>query len=186
MSLLLIIIAVLLFVVAIFGVLFFKNRGERRLKIIEITEGPDLLAHWTYSPSEWETVAEEFPWAKTKGAGGDVYITPTAIYIKSGSKDRLIDLVNDGKVVTHASHRGTEGSPLKIRVRWKIIKRYDDRPDEIKYYKEDYRIPVPPKNVEEAQRVAQFFTERLEANLDAYTAVVPDDEPISLFGKDPF
>jgi hypothetical protein len=186
MSLLLLSLAIFLLGVAIVVGYLFKRRGERRLKIIEITEGPDLLAHWTYSPSEWETVGEEFSWAKTKGTGGDVYITPTAIYMKSGSKDRLIDLVNDGKVVTHASHRGTEESPLKIRVRWKIIRRSDDRPDEIKYYKEDYRIPVPLKNVAEAQHVAQFFTERLEANLDAYTAVVPDDEPISLFGKDSF
>jgi len=187
MSSLLIISAVgVLLVVGILGVFLFKRRGERRLKVIEITEGPDLLAYWTYAPSEWKAVAEEFSWVNTKGAGGDVYITAAAIYLKSGSKDRLIDLVEDGKVVTHASHRGTADSPLKIRVRWKTIRRYEDRPDEVKYFKEDYRIPVPLKNVEEARHVAEFFTKRLEDNLDAYTAVVPDDEPISLFGKDSF
>ena len=186
MSLLLLSLAVFLLLAAIVGGYLFKKRGERRLKIIEITEGPDLLAHWTYSPSEWETVAEEFSWAKTKGEGGDVYITPTAIYIKSGTNDRLIDLVDDGKVVTFASHRGTEDSPLKIRIRWKVIRRNEDGPDEIKYFKEDYRIPVPAGNLDEARQIAEFFTQRLEANLEAYTAVVPDDEPISLFGKDSF
>jgi hypothetical protein len=45
---------------------------------------------------------------------------------------------------------------------------------------------VPIRNRDDAARVAAFFTARIENNLDAYTAVVPDDEPISLFGKDSF
>ena len=106
--------------------------------------------------------------------------------MKSDSGDRLIELGGDGKVVTYAAYRGEEGSPLKLRVRWRIVRRYQDRGDEVKYFKEDHRIPVPLKYKEEAQRVADFFTAKLEANLNAYTAVVPDDEPISLFGKDSF
>lgn len=66
------------------------------------------------------------------------------------------------------------------------MKRDPDRSAEVKYYKEDYRVPVPLRYREEAERVVDFFVTRLENNLEAYTAVVPDDEPISLFGKDSF
>jgi len=45
---------------------------------------------------------------------------------------------------------------------------------------------VPLREKDTAQKVVDFFTARLQNNLDAYTAVVPDDEPISLFGKDSF
>lgn len=64
--------------------------------------------------------------------------------------------------------------------------RHPDRADEVKYYREDYRIPVPPRWREEAPRVADFFTARLENNLEAYAEVVSDDEPLSIFGKDSF
>src|SRR6185503_20779485 len=117
---------------------------------------------------------------------GEVYISATAIYFKSGSNERLIDLAADGKVVTYAAYRATEGSPLKIRVRWKVIRRYEDRPDEIKYFKEDYRIPVPLRNAADAPRGPAFFTARHDENLEAYTDLVPVDDPISLFGKDSF
>ena len=176
-----------LLAVAILGFYLYIKRRKRREKISEILSGSNLLAHWIYTPVEWQrAVEEEFTWARSKGDIGHVYISPAAIYVKSDSADRLIELSEDGKVVTHASYRGEEGSPLKLRVRWRIVKRYQDRSDEVKYYKEDYRIPVPLKHKEEAQRVADFFTAKLEANLNAYTAVVADDEPISLFGRDSF
>jgi len=185
MSAWLIIVVVALVAIAIVAAVIIRKRGERKQKILEITCGVDLLAHWTYSFAEWKAVAEEFSWGQTGGAG-EVYISATAIYLKSGSQERLIDLASDGKVVTYAAHRGAEGSPLKIRVRWKVVKRYEDRPDEIDYFKEDYRVPVPAGKTAEAQSVAEFFTARLEENLAAYTDLVPDDEPISLFGKDSF
>ena len=77
-------------------------------------------------------------------------------------------------------------SPLKLRLRWKVVRQDTDGRSEVKYYKEDLRIPVPLAHYEEAKRVADFFTARIENNLEAYTALVPDDEPISLFGKDSF
>jgi hypothetical protein len=182
---LLVIIAIAVLVAAALGGYLFVKRRERREKIAAITSGADLLARWSYTPNEWEPVADEFSLGRSAGAG-EVYISPAQIYIKGESKERLIDLASDGRVVTFASYRGAEGNPLKIRVRWKVTRRYEDRPDEVKYYKEDYRIPVPAKYADEAQQVAGFFTQRLEANLDAYTAVVSDDDPISLFGKDSF
>jgi len=176
-----------LLAVAVLGFYLYLYRRKRRERISEILSGTNVLAHWIYTPVEWQrAVEEEFTWAKSKGDEGHVYISSTNIYVKSNSGDRFIELGGEGKVVTYAGYRGEEGSPLKLRVRWKIVRRYQDRGDEVKYYKEDYRIPVPLKHKEEAQRVAEFFTAKLEANLNAYTAVVPDDEPISLFGKDSF
>ncbi len=183
----LLILLVALLAVAVLGFYLYLKRRKRRERISEIVSGANLLADWVYTPVEWQrAVQEEFAWAKSKGYEGHVYISPTVIYVKSDSGDRLIELGTEGKVVTYAGYRGEEGSPLKLRVRWKIVKRYPDRADEVKYFKEDYRIPVPLKHKEGAQRVADFFTTKLEANLSAYTAVVSDDEPISLFGKDSF
>jgi hypothetical protein len=54
------------------------------------------------------------------------------------------------------------------------------------YYKEDHRIPVPMREREAAMKVVDFFKTRLEKHLDWYTALLPDDDPISLFGKDSF
>jgi hypothetical protein len=185
-SLLILLLALLVVSLVGGGYLFYKRR-QRRQKISEILSDPNLLAHWTYTPDEWQkAVAEEFTWARSKDPIGEVYISSSAVYVKSGSGDRLIALSGNGKVVTNAAYRGAEGSPLKFRVRWKIVSRDQHGREEVKYFKEDYRIPVPVRLSEEARRVVDFFTARLQDNLAAYTAVVPDDEPISLFGKDTF
>lgn len=174
--------------VAAVGSFLYARRRERRSRVAEMLAGTDLLAAWTYAPDEWRrAVEEEYTWVKNKDGVGNCYISPTGIYIRNDSQDRLIDLSGEGKVVTHASYRGANSSsPLKLRVRWRVVKQYEDRPDEVKYFKEDYRIPVPIQNKDDAARVADFFTAQLENNLGAYTAVVPDDEPISLFGRDSF
>lgn len=174
--------------VAVVGAILYARRRERRARVAEMLAGTNLLAAWTYAPDEWRrAVEEEYTWVKSKDGVGHCYISPTGIYVMNDSQDRLIDLNIAGKVVTHASYRGADSSsPLKLRVRWRVVKQYEDRPDEVKYFKEDYRIPVPIQNKDDAARVAAFFTAQLENNLDAYTAVVPNDEPISLFGKDSF
>jgi hypothetical protein len=165
----------------------YARRRSRRERIARILSGSNILARWSYAPDEWRKAAdEEFTWVRNKNSGGEVCISPTTIYIKSDTQDRLIDLSGDGKIVTHASYRGLDMGPLKFRVRWKVVRRDPDRSDEVKYYKEDYRVPVPITYREDAERVVAYFTARLENNLEAYAAVVPDDEPISLFGKDPF
>ena len=164
------------------------RRRARNRRISGVLADPGLLARWTYTSDEWRRAAEEeFTWVRKRDdAGGEVYISPSAIYARDGSRDRLIELGGDGKVVTHASYRQGGGGPIKLRVRWKVVEQYADGPDRVKYYKEDYRVPVPPRYAGEAERVAEFFTARLADNLDAYTAVVPDDEPISLFGRDSY
>jgi hypothetical protein len=167
------------------GAYFYYKRRVRAEAIDYLLNDPNLLAHWTYSREEWQrAVEEEFTWASTGASSGEVYISPTNIYVRSGSSDRLIDLAGDERVVTHASFTGTEGSPLKLRVRWKVVSYHPDHGREVKYYKEDYRIPVPSSAKELATKVATFFTQRLENNLENYTRVIPDDQPISLFGKD--
>jgi hypothetical protein len=174
--------------VALVGAFLYARRRNRQARIAEMLSGDNLLAAWTYDPDEWRrAVEEEYTWVRNKDGSGECYISPSAIYVRNNSQDRLIDLSGNGKVVTHASYRGADpSSPLKLRVRWRVVTRYQDRPDEVKYFKEDYRIPVPIRNRNDAARVADFFTVKLENNLNAYTAVVPDDEPISLFGKDSF
>jgi hypothetical protein len=179
---------VALLAIAVVGSFLYLRRRKRQARVAELLAGTNLLAAWTYGPDEWwQAVDEEFTWVRNKAGSGQCYISPTEIYIKNDSQDRLIDLSSAGRVVTHASYRGADSSsPLKLRVRWRVVRRSDDGPDEIKYFKEDYRIPVPIQFRDDAARVAAFFTNQLENNLDAYTNVVPDDEPISLFGKDGF
>jgi hypothetical protein len=178
---------ILLLGAAVAGLYLYFRRQKRKAQIALITDGVDLLAHWTYTPAEWrKAVEEEFTWAPGKGESGELYFTRNAIYIRTDSRDHLIDLADQGKVVTHASYRGTVDSPLKLRVRWKVVTRNRSGGEEVKYHKEDYRVPVPPAAKAAAQQVANFFTTQLENNLDAYTALVGEDEPISLFGKDSF
>ena len=169
------------------GIYLFYKRRRRNQAIADILSGTSLLGLWTYSAAEWrQAVADEFSWAKAADGGGEVYISQNGIYVKSASADRLIDLGGE-KVVTHASYRGAEGSPLKIRVRWKVRERdMDGNTDRIKYYKEDYRIPVPLREREAAMKVAEWFSSRLENNLKPYTDVVGEDEAISIFGNDSF
>ena len=168
------------------GYLFYKRRKRNRA-IEGVLSGADLLGRWTYSAAEWQqAVADEFGWAKASDGGGEVFISPRAVYIRSASADQLIDL-SGSKVVTHASYRETEGASLKIRVRWKVIETdADGTQQRTKYYKEDYRFPVPFRERETAKKVAEWFSTRAEKNLDAYTEVMGADEAISLFGDDAF
>ena len=167
------------------GYLYYRRR-VRSKDIAGILDDPNPLAVWTYTPEEWRrAVEDEFSWARSDGSSAQIRICETGIYLKTDSQNHLIELASGPKVVTFAGYRSTEGSPLKLRVRWKIVRRRRGG-DEVKYYKEDYRIPVPLREQDAAQKVVDCFTARLQNNLDAYTAVVPDDEPISLFGKDSF
>lgn len=176
----------LVVVLAVGGYLFYKRRKRSRA-IAEVLAGGDLIGKWSYNGAEWQrAVEEEFSWAKASDGGGEVFITPSAIYIRSASSDHLIEL-NGGKVVTHASYRSAEGAPLKIRVRWKVIERDADGMDErTRYHKEDYRIPVPYRERAVAEKVAAWFSARCEKNLDAYADVVGADDAISIFGNDSF
>jgi LPXTG-motif cell wall-anchored protein len=168
------------------GYLFFKRRKRNRV-IADVLSGENLIGRWSYHAAEWQqAVAEEFSWAKASDGGGEIFISPRTIYIKSASSDHLIEL-NGSKVVTHASYRGTEGAPLKIRVRWKVIESNADGVQQrTKYYKEDYRIPVPLRERAAAEKVVLWFSAHCEKNLDAYADVVGADEALSIFGDDSF
>ena len=171
-------------------ILWHQTSSRRRARLEEIAEmvsGRNLLAQWPYTPEEWRQAAEdEFDWVKNKEGKGHVYVSSTAIYILGETDEHYIDLTSDDRVVTHASCRPSHMSPLKLRLRWKVVRQDNEGHSEVKYHKEDLRIPVPLAHHEEAKRAADFFTARIENNLEAYTALVPDDEPISLFGKDSF
>lgn len=176
----------LLILLVVSGYIYVKGR-KRRERISELLSGSTILAGWDYAPNEWrKAVEEEFTWVRHKDGVGHVYISPTTIYIKNDSDDRLIDLSGDGKAVTHASYSGADMSPLKLRIRWKVEHYGDNSTPKVRYYKEDYRIPVPLAHREAAQRVVAFFTAQLENNPEVYANLVSDDEPLSIFCKDSF
>ena len=179
-------IIIVLVLAAIAGAGYWYFRRWRQGQWMDDAIKSELLAAWTYTPAEWQqAVNDEFSWGRA-GESAELFIYPSLIYIKSGSKKHFFELERDKRVVTFAGYAGIEGSPLKIRVRWKIVTTNREGLEETRYYKEDYRIPVPFREKDTALKVVEFFQTRLENNLNAYTAVLPDDQPISLFGKDGF
>lgn len=181
-------IAILLVLAAAAGAGYWFFLRWRQNRWLDEALSSELLGSWTYTPAEWrQAVADEFSWGKTDVQSAQIFIYPSLIYLKADTQRRFFALERDGRVVTFAGFSGIEGSPLKIRVRWKVI-HYDKNGvrQETKYYKDDFRIPVPAREKGEAEKVVEFLMTRLENNLAAYTDVVPDDEPISLFGKDQF
>lgn len=165
--------------------LYYLRRMRARL-IAEIMDDPDLLASWTYNGVEWEkAVADEFSWGKVADGSAKIYIAKAGVYIKSDSREHLIELNANEKVVTYAAYGGPD-QPLKFRVRWRFVRHRRGGGEEIKYHREDYRIPVPAREKDAAQKVAAFFTAEIERNPGFYTLLVGEDEPISLFGKDSF
>ena len=169
------------------GWFFWAKRRNRARQIFELIHDPELLAQWSYDPAAWRSaVSDEFTWASNRDLTGQCFISPSAVYVRSERRDQLIDLAHGGRVVTHASFLGTAGSPLKLRVRWKVIWRDENRVEKVKYFKEDFRIPVPRGAEAAATKVAKFFTQKIQADLSAYTNVLGDDDSISLFGDDSF
>jgi len=185
-TLYLIVIGLVLTLIAAAGYWYFRRWRQASIAA-DILNDPNLVASWTYTPQEWQqAVTDEFDWAKAGGGSAQVRISQRGVYVWSDSDSRVYELETGTKVVTFAGYPGIEGSPLKLRVRWKVVT-YDEHGNrQTKYHKQDHRIPVPLRVKDEAEKVVQFFQQRLENNLDAYTAVIPDDQPISLFGKDSF
>lgn len=179
--------SIMLLAVAAAGLYFWIKRRKRAMQIFELLHDPELLAQWTYDPADWQTaVNDEFTWASNRGLTGQCFISPSAVYLRSEHRDQLIDLAGGGRVVTHSSFLGTAGSPLKLRVRWKVVSRDNNGIERVKYHKEDIRIPVPRGAEPAATKVAEFFTMKVQADLTAYTNVLGDDDSISLFGDDSF
>lgn len=167
-------------------VLYLYVQKSKRGKVIsDLTSSMNILAKWTYTPVEWrKAVEEEFTWASNQDIAGQVFISPVAFCVRTNNRDHLVELADKGKVVTHASYRGTSDSPLKLRVRWREVTHDADSGREVNYYKEDYRIPVPSGAKDAARKVVDFFATQIENNQVAYANLVSDDEPISLFGRD--
>jgi hypothetical protein len=182
-------IAVMLLVAALVaGGYYFLLARKRKSEIADILNDPNPLAARTYTPQEWQqAVSDEFSWGRSEGNSAQIRICASGIYVSDGTKHHLFELETGIKMVTFAGYPAIEGSPLKLRVRWRIVSHNrDDYSDQTKYYKEDIRIPVPLREKDAALRVVDYFTKRLEQNMDVYTTLIPDDEPISVFGKDSF
>jgi len=177
----------LLLAIAAGGAYWYFRRRRQAQAAANILSDPNPLAIWTYTPAEWQqAVSDEFSWASADGASAQIRICQRGFYVWSDSHSRVFELEAGGKFVTFAGYLGVEGAPLKLRVRWREITQDRYGNEEIHYYKEDHRIPVPMREKEAAMKVVEFFKTRLEKHLDWYTALLPDDEPISLFGKDSF
>lgn len=162
-------------------------RGQRRKAIDDILFDVNPLAVWTYSADEWrQAVDDELSW----GAGNDgetqIRICHSGTYFKNNSREHLMPLADGARVVTFAGYLRGEKSPLKLRTRWRVTSYDEDGKENVKYYKEDFRVPVPPREQLAAENVVTHFTEWLDKNMSLYTRLVPDDEPISLFGRDAF
>jgi len=182
----LIAIVIVLALAAGAGYWYFRRRQQSQ-EAAAILNDPNPIATWTYTPAEWQqAVSDEFSWASADGGSAQIRICQSGIYVWSDSHSHVYDLETGGKFVTFAGYLGVEGNPLKLRVRWREITQDRNGDEEIHYHKEDYRIPVPLREKEAALKVVDFFTTRLEKHMDWYTALLPDDEPISLFGKDGF
>ena len=173
--------------VVVLAGLFFLTRVWNSQLAKKIARDPHPLAVWTYTPEEWQqAVADEFTWARARGNSATIKICQLGFLVDDGSRARLYDLETSTRLVTFAGYVPIEGGLLKLRVRQKIELGNQNDPNETKYYKDDYRIPVPLREQEEAQKVVDFFMSKMQNNLDAYTDLIADNESISLFGNDSF
>ncbi len=169
------------------GGFFYLRRARHRKVINDILFDVNPLAVWTYSTEEWRSAVEqEFSWGDADDGPVQIRISRFGIYFKGRSREHLLLLADGTRIVTFAGYGGAEGNPLKLRTHWKVTTRDEYSNERIKYYKEDYRIPVPLREHAAAENVVNYFTKWLEDNPGFYTEMLPDDEPISLFGKDGF
>ena len=167
------------------GYLIYRRRRQRKA-IDDILFDVNPLAEWNYSPEEWRTAVDELSWGSANDGATQIRICRTGIYFKNSKREHLLPLNNGTRVVvTFAGYLGGE-APLKLRTRWRVVNTDQYGREEIKYHKEDFRVPVPPREKDSAENVVRYFTKWIEDNMNLYTKMVPDDEPISLFGKDSF
>jgi len=130
-------------------------------------------------------VADEFSWGRSRGNAAQIKICQLGFLVDDGSHARMFDLETSTRLVTFAGYVPIEGGLLKLRVRQKLsIDRF--HPNDNQYYKDDYRIPVPLREREQAQKVVDFFMTKLQSHLDEYSQLMADGESISLFGNDSF
>jgi len=167
------------------GYLIYRRRGQRKA-IDDILFDVNPLAEWTYSPEEWRTAVDELSWGSANDGATRIRICRSGVFFKNPRREHLIPLNNGTRVVTFAGYLGGDNTPLKLRTRWRVVTEDQYGREEIKYHKEDFRVPVPSREKEAAENVVRYFTKWIEDNMNLYTKMVPDDEPISLFGKDSF
>ena len=167
------------------GYLIYRRR-RRRKAIDDILFDVNPLGEWTYSPEEWSGAVDELSWGSADDGATQIRICRSGIYFKNPRREHLIPLNNGTRVVTFAGYLGDKTSPLKLRTRWRVVTRDEYNREQVKYHKEDFRIPVPSREKDAAENVVSYFTKWIEDNMRFYTQMVPDDEPISLFGKDSF
>ena len=183
----LILVAIVVIVLlAVGGVYLYQRRQRQRKAIDDILFDVSPLAVWTYSPEEWrQAVGDELSWGRVDDGPTDIRICRTGVYFKNQKREHLMPLQDGTRIVTFAGYLG-EGLPLKLRTRWRVITQDQNGNEQIHYHKEDFRIPVPPGQKDAAQNVVIYFTMWLEDHERFYAEMIPEEDPISIFGNDSF
>jgi hypothetical protein len=178
---------VLLVLLTTGGVYLYLRRQRQRKAIDDILFDVTPLAVWTYAPEEWrQAVTDELTWGRVDDGPTDIRICRSGVYFKNQSREHLMPLADGTRIVTFAGYLDGEGLPLKLRTRWRVITHDRNGYEQIHYHKEDFRIPVPLREKDAALNVVNYFTRWLEDHERFYAEMIPDDEPISVFGKDSF
>lgn len=178
---------IILFAGSAVGAFYLYQQRSRRRKVIgDILSDVNPLAVWTYTPDEWRSAVEELSWGRADDGPVAVRISRFGVYFKTRSGEYVLPLMDGTRTVTFAGYSGGEGNPLKLRTRWREVTRDQYEQEQFKYYKEDFRVPVPLREQAAAQNVVIYFTRWLEDHPNLYAQLLPDDEPISVFGKDSF
>ncbi len=172
---------------AVGGFYLYQRRQRQRKAIDDILFDVTPLAVWTYSPEEWrQAVDDELSWGRVDDGPTDIRICRSSVYFKNQAREHLLPLADGTRIVTFAGYLGGEGTPLKLRTRWRVITQDQNGNEQIHYHKEDFRIPVPVREKDAALKVVDYFTKWLDDHMQFYTKMVPEDDPISVFGKDSF
>lgn len=177
---------IVLFVgVIFFGIYsFFSKRKEKEETIDSIEAGEDVLESWQYSKEDWARFEDTRLnyWIENTDHPGELFITPTSIYITNGIDEYFYDFKEHGKMVTHCSYR-EKASMMKFRLRWK---EWDRNREAYEFELEDIIIPLPKGNPEKANKVVKYFNDIIDSNMDAVNRLLPPDKLTSLFFNDEF
>src|SRR5215831_3406892 len=163
------------------GVYLYRRRQGQRKAIDDILFDVNPLAVWTYSAEEWrQAVNDELSWGRVDDGPTDIRICRSGVYFKNQAREHLMPLADGIRIVTFAGYLGGEGLPLKLRTRWTVTTEDRNRETKIHYHKEDFRIPVPPREKDAALNVVIYFSRWLEDHERFYAELIPEDESISI------
>lgn len=182
------VIVVIIFVLGLsfYGIPRFLESVRRQTAIARVKSNLETLTTWQYTPAEWRYAAQEnFKLRPKEGDSGQVSFTPQYIYISSGKKDVLWEIVGENKYEKHLTeiflHKSSPMNYIKFEVRQKIIRKDQDRNETEKCDSEEFYVSIPYKFETETDKVLKFYENILDNNADAVAAVMPYG--LGMFGR---